>query len=93
MKSMIAAWVKMGPSSDVDKALQMLSSMKDRPNFGLLYQFHAALMTDVAGMTEKALGHFELATKEAVLPNFRVVQGFGLHLVRTGKSAQAKTIV
>ena len=92
MKLMIAAWVKMGPSSNVDKAILTLSSLKNRPNFGPIYQFHAALMTDVAGMTEKALRHFELATKKAVLPTLRAVQGYGLHLVRTGKLAQARLL-
>ena len=82
----------MGQASDIKGAIQMLSLMKDLPNFGLLYQFHTALMADVAGMTEKASGHFKLASEKVFHPNFRVVQGFGLHLERTGKKAQAKTL-
>ena len=54
MKSMMGAWIKIGQASDIKGAIQMLSLMKDLPNFGLLYQFHVALMADVAGMTEKA---------------------------------------
>ena len=92
MKSMMGAWIKIGQTSDIKGAIQMLSLMKDLPNFGLLYQFHAALMTDVAGMTERASGHFKLASEKVFQPNFRVVQGFGLHLERTGKKAQAKTL-
>lgn len=92
MKSMIGAWVKMGRSSDANKAIQMLSSLENRPNFRLLYQFHAALLTDFSGMTEKALEYFELATEKGVLPTLRVVQGYGLYLERTGKIAQARLL-
>ena len=92
MKSMIGAWIKIDRSPDPKDAIQTLSPLKNRPNFRLLYYYHAALMTDVAGMSEKAFEYFGFATEKGVQPTFRVVQGYGRHLERTGKKAKARLL-
>ena len=91
MKPLLESWVRIG-KSDGDGAIKALAPLKKQSGLRVLYELHAALLSDTAGMSDKAAGHYKLAAQNVRRSTLRVVQGYGQHLERAGKTEQAREL-
>ena len=78
--------------SDGDGAIKALAPLKKQSGLRVLYELHAALLSDAAGMSDKAAGHYKLAAQNVRRSTLRVVQGYGQHLERAGKTEEAREL-
>ncbi|MGB0632086.1 MAG: hypothetical protein ACPGRZ_15460, partial [Alphaproteobacteria bacterium] len=91
MKPLLTSWVKAG-QSDSAAAIAALDPLKNQSGLRVLYELHAALLSDALGRTVDAEKHYKLAAKNVRRSTLRVVQGYGTHLERAGKTEQARQI-
>ncbi|MFT5486528.1 MAG: tetratricopeptide (TPR) repeat protein [Paracoccaceae bacterium] len=91
MKPLLQAWVLVGQGRG-DAAIAALEPLKKQSGLRVLYELHAALITDVAGKPEAAEGHYKLAGDNARRATLRVVQGLGRHLERRGAPDKATAL-
>ena len=91
IKPLIASWVTVGKSGDTNP-LEALSPLKNQSGLRILYELHAALLSDVVGHTADAENYYKLAAKNVRRSILRVVQGYGHHLERSGKTEQARLL-
>jgi tetratricopeptide (TPR) repeat protein len=89
IKPLLQAWVFVGQGRG-DDAIAALEPLKKQSGLRVLYELHAALISDVAGNPEAAAGHYKLAGANASRASLRVVQGLGRHLERRGETDKAK---
>lgn len=91
MKPLLESWVRIG-KSDGDGAIKALAPLKKQSGLRVLYELHAALLSDAAGMSDRAAGHYKLAAQNVRRSTLRVVQGYGQHLERAGKTEEAREL-
>ena len=91
MKPLLQAWVLVGQGRGAE-AITALEPLKSQAGLRVLYELHAALVSDVAGMPAAAEGHYRLATENATQATLRVVQGLGRHLERRGDADGARAL-
>ncbi|CAN0494611.1 unnamed protein product, partial [Discosporangium mesarthrocarpum] len=91
MKPLLQAWVFVGQGRG-DDAVASLEPLKKQSGLRVLYELHAALVSDVAGKPEAAAGHYKLAGDNARRATLRVVQGLGRHLERLGEPEKARAL-
>ena len=91
MKPLLQAWVLVGQGRG-DDAKTALEPLKKQSGLRVLYELHAALISDVAGSPKAAEGHYKLAGENATRATLRVVQGFGRHLERLGETDKARAL-
>ena len=91
MKPLLSAWILTGQGKG-DLAVAALDPLKKQEGLRVLYELHSALLSDVSGNAGAAADHYKLARDNAELPTLRVVQGYGRHLERAGKTEKAKNL-
>jgi len=91
MKPLLQAWVLVGQGRGED-AIAALEPLKNQSGLRVLYELHAALVSDVAGMSAAAERHYRLAGENATQATLRVVQGLGRHLERRGDADGARAL-
>jgi tetratricopeptide (TPR) repeat protein len=91
MKPLFEAWVLVGQGRG-DEAIRALEPLKNQSGLRVLYELHAALVSDVAGKSAAAEGHYRLASENATQGTLRVVQGLGRHLERQGDVDRARAL-
>lgn len=91
MKPLLQAWVFVGQGRG-DDAIAALEPLKKQSGLRVLYELHAALVSDVAGKPEAAAGHYKIAGDNAQRATLRVVQGLGRHLERLGEPEKARAL-
>jgi tetratricopeptide (TPR) repeat protein len=91
MKPLLQAWVLVGQGRGAE-AITALEPLKSQAGLRVLYELHAALVSDVAGMPAAAEGHYRLASENATQATLRVVQGLGRHLERRGDADGARAL-
>jgi len=88
MKPLLQAWVFAGQGRG-EEAVAALEPLTEKPGLRILYELHAALISDVAGNTKAAAKHYKLTGNDVRRLGLRVVQAFGRHLERTGDTGKA----
>ncbi len=78
MKPLLQAWTLVGLGRGAE-AIAALEPLKGQSGLRVLYELHAALVSDLAGRSDDAVGHYELARDNARRATLRVVQGLGRH--------------
>ena len=91
MKPLLQSWVFVGQGRG-DEAIAALEPLKKQSGLRVLYELHAALISDVVGRPADAEVHFELAGKNARRSTLRVVQGLGRHFERLDQPEKAKAL-
>ena len=91
MKPLLRAWVIVGQGRG-DEAIAALEPLKKQSGLRVLYELHAALISDVAEQTTAAEGHYKLAADNARRATLRVVQGLGRHYERAGAPDKARSL-
>tara|TARA_R110000868_G_scaffold1844_4_gene14562 strand:+ start:13527 stop:15269 length:1743 start_codon:yes stop_codon:yes gene_type:complete len=91
MKPLLRGWVIVDQGRG-DEAIAALEPLKSQSGLRVLYELHAALISDVAAKPEAAVGHFNLATDNASRATLRVVQGLGRHYERVGEADKARAL-
>lgn len=91
MKPLLQAWVYAGQGRG-DDAITALAPLKKQSGLRVLYELHAALISDVAGKTDAAEGHYKQAGDNARRATLRVIQGLGRHLERRGETDRARAL-
>ena len=91
MKPLLSAWVIVGEGRGKD-ALAALEPLRRQEGLHVLYELHAALIADVAGMPKTAFAHFKRAAESSQRATLRVVQGLGRQYERAGEPAKAKAL-
>ena len=91
MKPLLESWIRIG-KSDGDGAIRALAPLKSQSGLRVLYELHAALLSDAAGLSEKAEEHYKLAAQNVRRSTLRVVQGYGQHLECAGKADEARKL-
>jgi len=91
MKPLLQAWVLVGQGRGED-AKTALEPLKKQSGLRVLYELHAALISDVAGLPKVAEGHYKSAGENATRATLRVVQGLGRHLERLGEADKARAL-
>jgi len=90
-KPLLSAWILKGQGKG-DRAVAALDPLKKQEGLRVLYELHSALLSDASGNPQAAANHYNLAWKNAGRPTLRVVQGYGRHLERAGKTEKAKNL-
>jgi tetratricopeptide (TPR) repeat protein len=91
MKPLLQAWTIMGQGRG-DEAIVALDPMKKKNGLRVLYELHAALISDVAEKPAAAASHFQSAADIGNRATLRVVQGFGRHYESRGASDKARSL-
>ena len=91
MKPLLRAWVIVGQGRG-DEAIAALDPLKKQSGLRVLYELHAALISDVAERPAAAAGHYKLAADNAPRATLRVVQGLGRHYERQGETEKARAL-
>lgn len=88
---LMRAWVQAGQNRPAE-ALGTLRSLFEIEGFRPLYEYHAAMINDVAGRPGEAERHYRAALGLENGPSVRLVEGAGNFLERHGKGAEARDI-
>ena len=91
MKPLLQGWVVVGQGRGED-AIAALEPLRNQSGLRVLYELHAALISDVAGKPTEAEEHYRLASENATQATLRVVQGLGRHLERRGDTDKARAL-
>lgn len=91
MKPLLQGWVFVGQGRG-DDAIAALDPLKKQSGLRVLYELHAALISDVAKKPAAAVGHYKLAADNARRATLRVVQGLGRHYERQNAPDKARTL-
>jgi len=91
LKPLLTSWVMVGATGGSDP-IEALSPLKNQSGLRVLYELHAALLSDAVGRPEEAEKHYKFAAKNVRRSTLRVVQGYGQHLERAGKTEQARLL-
>jgi tetratricopeptide (TPR) repeat protein len=88
---LMRAWIQLGQGRPAE-ALGTLHSLVEIDGFKPLYEYHAALVNDVAGRTDEAERHYRAALAIENGPSVRLVEGAGNFLERHGKGEEARDL-
>jgi tetratricopeptide (TPR) repeat protein len=88
---LMRAWVQLGQGRPAE-ALGTLRSLAEIDGFKPLYEYHAALVNDVAGRADEAEQHYRAALALENGPSVRLVEGAGNFLERRGKGEEARDL-
>ncbi|HEX2113251.1 MAG TPA: tetratricopeptide repeat protein [Alphaproteobacteria bacterium] len=88
---LMRAWLQLAQGRPAE-ALSTLRSLTEIDGFKPLYEYHAALMNDVAGRTDEAERHYRAALALENGPSVRLVEGAGNFLERRGKGEEAREL-
>lgn len=91
MKPLLLGWSIVGQGRG-DDALAALEPLKKQSGLRVLYELHAGLISDAAGKSVEAVGHFKRAGENARRSTLRVVQALGSQYERAGETALAKDL-
>ncbi len=91
MKPLLQAWTLVGLNRG-DEAVAALEPLKNQSGLRVLYELHAALVSDLIGRGDAAVGHYELARDNGRRATLRVVQGLGRHYEVVGDTEKARTL-
>jgi len=91
LKPLLTSWVMVG-ATDGSDPIEALSPLKNQSGLRVLYELQAALLSDAVGRPEEAEKHYKFAAKNVRRSTLRVVQGYGQHLERAGKTEQARLL-
>ena len=91
LKPLLTSWVMVG-ATDGSDPIEALSPLKNQSGLRVLYELHAALLSDAVGRPEEAEKHYKFAAKNVRRSTLRVVQVYGQHLERAGKTEQARLL-
>lgn len=91
MKPLLLGWTIVGQGRG-DDALAALEPLKKQSGLRVLYELHAGLISDAAGKSAEAVGHFKSAGDSARRSTLRVVQALGGHYERNGDIAEATAL-
>jgi tetratricopeptide (TPR) repeat protein len=89
---LIAAWSEMG-QGHVDRALAELEPLNSDGHQTALYEFHAALICDLAGRNAEAERHYRAALAAESGDAMRTIEAAASFFRRTGEADAAKDIV
>ena len=85
---MIEAWALAG-AGKTDDALRALDQLSGLRGFGVLHDFHAAFINDLAGRKAAAEAAYAAALKGEPNPSFRVSEAFANFYARQGRTKEA----
>jgi tetratricopeptide (TPR) repeat protein len=88
---LMRAWVQAGQNRPTE-ALAALRALFEIEGFRPLFEYHAALINDVAGRRGEAERHYRAALALENGPSVRLVEGAGNFLERLGKGDEARDI-
>jgi tetratricopeptide (TPR) repeat protein len=88
---LMRAWLQLGQSRPAE-ALGTLRSLAEIDGFKPLYEYHAALINDVAGRADEAERHYRTALGLENGPSVRLVEAAGNFLERRGKGEEARDL-
>ena len=88
---LMRAWLQLGQNRPAE-ALGTLGSLAQIDGFKPLYEYHAALINDVAGRADDAERHYRAALALENGPSVRLVEGAGNFLERRGKGEEARDL-
>jgi tetratricopeptide (TPR) repeat protein len=88
---LMRAWVQLGEGRPAE-ALGTLRSLAEIDGFKPLYEYHAALVNDVAGRADEAERHYRAALALENGPSVRLVEAAGNFLERHGKGEEARDL-
>jgi tetratricopeptide (TPR) repeat protein len=88
---LMRAWLQLGQGRPAE-SLATLRSLAEIDGFKPLYEYHAALVNDVAGRTDEAERHFRAALALENGPSVRLVEAAGNFLERRGKGEEARDL-
>src|SRR5690242_2011527 len=88
---LMRAWVQLGAQRPAE-ALGTLRSLAEIDGFKPLYEYHAALINDVAGRADEAERHYRAALALENGPSVRLVEAAGNFLERRGKGEEARDL-
>lgn len=88
---LLVAWARVG-QDNVDGALQVLSPMSNNSHLATLHDFHAGLITDLAGRDKAAADYYRSTIASPGGLTLRAVQAIGAFYQRTGQQEQAREL-
>lgn len=91
VKPLLMSWIVMG-EGDLDGALAELNVLDKYDGFDALKDYHAALLVDVSGQTERAEKQYATAMEGPAARAVRLVQSYGTFLIGQGKEDQAREL-
>ena len=88
---LITAWARVGQNK-VDEALQVLSPLSNNSHLAQLHDFHAGLITDIAGRDAVAEEFYRSTIASPGGMTLRAVQAIGAFYQRTGRQDKAREL-
>jgi tetratricopeptide (TPR) repeat protein len=88
---LMRAWLQLGQGRPAE-SLATLRSLAEIDGFKPLYEYHAALVNDVAGRADDAERHYRAALALENGPSVRLVEAAGNFLERRGKGEEARDL-
>ncbi|HYB11736.1 MAG TPA: tetratricopeptide repeat protein [Alphaproteobacteria bacterium] len=88
---LLLAWALEG-EGNTDAALKALDQLSSVRGFGVLSDFHAGFINDVAGRTAAAEAAYKKAIESESNPSFRVVDAFANFYARQGRFEEAEAL-
>ena len=88
---LMRAWIQLGEGRPAE-ALGTLHSLAEIDGFKPLYEYHSALINDVAGRADDAERHYRAALAIENGPSVRLVEAAGNFLERHGKGEEARDL-
>jgi len=74
------------------QASEVIGKMSAADGVRAFAQYHLAVIEDLSGRTQDALGHFEEANRLSDGDSLRILQAYAAHLARAGQMPKAKEV-
>jgi len=91
VKPLLRSWVTLG-SGDVNAAIAELDALDKFDGFDTLKQYHSAMLADVSGQRDLADKLYAEAVQGPAGQAVRLIQAYGIYLVRTGREQEARDL-
>lgn len=88
---LMRAWIAAGRNQPA-AAFNTLDALDEIDGFKPLYEYHAALISDIVGRPDSAEEHFRRALAIEGGPSVRLIEAAGNFLERHGKAAEARAL-
>jgi tetratricopeptide (TPR) repeat protein len=91
VKPLIHAWV-VAANGDIDKALKVLSRLKNQKGLEALYGMHSGILNEYAGRAKDAEFGYQTAMKSEGGMSLRLAELYGTFLIKAGRQAEAEKV-